>query len=77
MINTVVFRERNPNYFFPPLDKKLSQNDMGFRLDDISNFKDNSSGDDREITKRKTTYTTEKLILCSATIYRFYFLTKR
>ena len=78
MIDTSTFREKNPNYFVPHLNEKKSSDDgTGFGLFDDPSTEDNSSGDDREVTKRKISYTREELLLCSDTVYGFSFLQRR
>jgi hypothetical protein len=57
MVDAVSFRERNPNYFFPQIDERSFQDDLlgdGFE-------------NGREVTKQRTSYTAEDMLLCSAT----------
>jgi hypothetical protein len=68
MVDAVSFRERNPNYFFPQVDERSLQDDLLLE-DDFKN--------DREVTKQRTSYTAEDMLLCSATVYGFCFRTKR
>lgn len=71
MVDAVSFRERNPNYFFPQVDERSPQDDL-FPEDE-----EDDSKNDREVTKKRTSYTPEDLLLCSATVYGFCFQTKR
>jgi hypothetical protein len=68
MVDAVSFRERNPNYFFPQIDERSLQDSLLLE-DDFKN--------DREVTKQRTSYTAEDMLLCSATVYGFCFRTKR
>jgi hypothetical protein len=68
MVDAVSFRERNPNYFFPQVDERSLQDDL---------LLENDFKNDREITKQRTSYTAEDMLLYSATVYGFYFRTKR
>jgi hypothetical protein len=47
IINITLFREKNLNYFFLSIDKKLYKNN----LNDDSYFEDRSSGNNELITK--------------------------
>jgi hypothetical protein len=51
IVNAVLFREKNSNYFFLYLDEKLSENNIRFSLFDDLNSKNSSSGNDRKIMK--------------------------
>jgi hypothetical protein len=66
MVDAVIFRERNPNYFFPQVDERSFQDDL---LEDCLK-------NDRKVTKQRTSYTEEDMLLCSATVYGFCFHTK-
>jgi hypothetical protein len=68
MVDAILFRERNLNYFFPQVDERSLQDDLLLE-DDFKN--------DREVTKQRTSYTAEDMLLCSATKYGFCFRTKR
>ena len=91
MIDAASFREKNPNYFFPSIDEKPLEDDDHLDLrrwsskglqsredcEDSEDSEDISSGNDRVVTKGKAFCPPEELILCSETVYRFCFLTKR
>jgi hypothetical protein len=77
IINIVSFKEKNLKYFFLYFDEKIFENNIKFSLFDILNFKNNSSGNDREIIKWKTSYTREELLFYNKTIYKFCFDIKR
>jgi hypothetical protein len=47
MINAILFREKNPNYFFPSINEKPFKDN----LNDDSHFDDKSFGNNRVITK--------------------------
>ncbi len=68
MVDAVSFRERNPNYFFPQVDERSPEDDL---------FSEDDSRNDREVTKKRASYTPEDLLLCSPTVYGFCFHTKR
>ena len=72
MIDAALFREKNLNYFFLNINKKLFKNN----LDNNSNSKDKSFGNNKIIIKRKAFYSSEELLFYSEIIYRFYFITK-
>jgi hypothetical protein len=76
MIDAALFREKNPNYFFPSIDEKPFEDDPGFSQDDDSNSEDRSSRNDGVVTKRKAFCSPEELLLCSETVYGFCFITK-
>jgi hypothetical protein len=69
MINAASFREKNPNYFFLSIDEKPFE-------DDLNNFEDKSSENDKTVTKQKAFCPLKEFLLCSKTIYGFYFITK-
>lgn len=73
MVDAVSFRERYPNYFFPKVDERSPEDDL-FPEDDSP---EDDSRNDREVTKKRTSYTPEDLLLCSPTVYGFCFHTKR
>jgi hypothetical protein len=67
MVDAVSFRERNANYFFPQVDERSFDDDL---LE--GGLKNN-----REVTKQRTSYTAEDMLLCGATVYGFCFHTKQ
>jgi hypothetical protein len=73
IINTALFKEKNPNYFFLSINEKLFEDN----LNDDSHFEDKSSGNDGVVIKRKAFYFSKELLLCSETAYGFYFITKQ
>jgi hypothetical protein len=79
MIDAVSFREKNPSYFFPHINEKSTQDssiDLGFSADDDSSSEEADSGNSGEVTKRKTFYTKEDLLLCKLIVFGFSFSTK-
>jgi hypothetical protein len=67
MVDTISFRERNPNYFFSQVDERSLENNL---------FLKDNSRNDRKITKKRTSYISEDLLLYNLTVYRFYFYIK-
>jgi hypothetical protein len=72
MINTALFREKNSNYFFPNINEKPFEDN----LNDDSNFKNKSSGNNGVIIKRKVFCSPEELLLYNETVYGFCFTIK-
>jgi hypothetical protein len=68
IVDAISFRERNPNYFFPQVDERSLEDDLSL---------EDNSRNDREVTKKRTSYIPGDLLLCSLTVYTFYFYTKQ
>jgi hypothetical protein len=80
MVDAISFREKNPNYFGQPVNARSSQDgsiDIGLYRDADSDSDDSSSGNNQEVTKRKTTYNGEDLLLCNPTVFGFCLSTKQ
>jgi hypothetical protein len=54
IIDFIIFRKKNPNYFYLSFDDKLSKSDIKLFLFDNSNSEGESSTNTRKIIKRKT-----------------------
>jgi hypothetical protein len=67
------FRKKNPNYFFP----SVRETSLPARAIDVTSLTDifgsdnGSSGKKDMVTKRKTSFSTEDLLLCSPTVFGF------
>jgi hypothetical protein len=72
MINVILFKEKNLNYFFLNIDEKLFKDN----LNNDSYFKNRFSGNNKVIIKRKAFCPPKELLLYNETAYRFYFIIK-
>jgi len=79
MVDAVSFREKNPSYFFPRINEKSTQDsliDPGSSADGDSSSEEADPGNGGEVTKRKTSYNKEDLLLCKPTVFGFSLSTK-
>jgi hypothetical protein len=76
MVDAISFKEKNPDYFFPTVNKRPSE-DINLNINlynppiHFPDSKDGSSRNNGKITKPKTFYTDEDLLLCKPTIFDF------
>lgn len=73
IIDLKSFRVKNPNYFFPPIrETSFSAEAIDIAsLTDIFGSDDGSSGKEGVVTKRKTSFSTEDLLLYNPTVFGF------